>query len=190
MRSAEAVLGLAPDAVVVATGSADAKPDLPGADLPHVFTARQALSGARLGRRVVIGDWDGRHMGTSLAEYLVDLGHAVEIVSSTPYIGSDIDLLTWRPLFERLVEKGVAMSPMAELVGIEPGAALVRSQITFREWRAEADSVVLCTRGRAERAIYRDLHGRVDALHAIGDCWAPRQLEQAILEGARVGRAL
>ena len=188
--TADDVLARNSDAVIVATGAADEKPDLPGADLPDVFTARQALSGARLGHRVLLGDWDGRHMATSLAEHLVDRGHAVEIVSSTPYIGSDIDLLTWRPLYQRLIEKGVVMTPMSELTKIEPGAAVVQSRITFDERRVAADSVVLCTRGRADRDIYRALHGQLDDLHAIGDCWAPRQLEQAILEGARVARTI
>src|SRR5919202_1570283 len=123
---ADAVLAREPDAVIVATGAADEKPDLPGADLPHVFTARQILDGTKLGRRVLIGDWDGRHMGTSVAEHLVDQGHGVEIVSTTFYIGSDIDLLTWRPLYERLLEKGVVMSPLEQLARVEPAAAVGR----------------------------------------------------------------
>ena len=187
---ADAVLAREPDAVILATGAADEKPDLPGADLPHVCTARQILDGAKLGRRVLVGDWDGRHMGTSVAEHLVDRGHEVEIVSTTFYIGSDIDLLTWRPLYERLIKKGVVMSPMQQLVRIEPGAAVVRSTITRDERRVEVDGVVLCSRGKADRSLYRELHGRVKELHAVGDCWAPRQLEQAILEGAKVGRAI
>jgi hypothetical protein len=82
------------------------------------------------------------------------------------------------------------MSPMQQLVRIEPGAAVVRSTITREERRVEVDGVVLCSRGKADRSLYRELHGRVKELHAVGDCWAPRQLEQAILEGAKVGRAI
>jgi len=70
------------------------------------------------------------------------------------------------------------------------GAAVVRGTITGEERRLEADSVVLCSRGTADRGLYRELKGRVKELHAIGDCWAPRQLEQAILEGHKVARAL
>ena len=62
-----------------------------------MFTARQVLDGANLGRRVVIGDWDGRHMGTSIAELLATRGHAVELVTGTFFMGMDVDLLTWRP---------------------------------------------------------------------------------------------
>jgi hypothetical protein len=114
----------------------------------------------------------------------------VEIVSTTFYVGSDVDVLTWRPLYERLLNKGVVMSPLTELARIEPDAAVLRDFITRLERRVPVDSVVLCSRGRADSGLYRALKGRVAELHAIGDCWAPRQIEQAILEGHRVGRAL
>ena len=117
-------------------------------------------------------------------------GHQVEIVSSSFYIGSDIDLLTWRPLYERLLTKGVVMSPMEQLVRVEPGLATVRSVITRQERQVEVDGVVICDRGVADFDLARALQGRVAELHPIGDCWAPRQLEQAILEGAKVGREL
>ena len=71
---------------------------MPGAELPHVLTARQVLAGANLGKRMVIGDWDGRHMGTSIAELLAERGHDVTIISSAFFVGMDIDLLTWRPV--------------------------------------------------------------------------------------------
>jgi 2,4-dienoyl-CoA reductase-like NADH-dependent reductase (Old Yellow Enzyme family) len=186
----ESALASGADALVIASGSADVKPDVPGADLPHVFTARQVYDGAKLGKRVLIADWDGRHMGTALAEYLVERGHQVAIASSTFYIGQDIELLTWRPLYERLVKAGVGMRPMEVLQRVEPDAAVVRSIITREETRVACDNVVLCHRGVSDRDLYRALRGRVKELHAIGDCWSPRQLEQAILEGAKVGRQL
>jgi 2,4-dienoyl-CoA reductase-like NADH-dependent reductase (Old Yellow Enzyme family) len=186
---AEAALARRPDAVVLATGSADAAPDLPGADQAHVFTARQVLAGANLGRRVVIGDWDGRHMGTSLAELLAERGHEVAMVSATFFIGMDIDLLTWRPIYERLLTLGVRMEPLEELTAINnDGVTVTRLNRTTRQ--LPADSVVLCTRGRAERSLYRGLLGRVPVLKTIGDAWAPRQLEQAIFEGARAAREI
>jgi dimethylglycine catabolism A len=101
----------------------------------------------------------------------------------------DADLLTWRPAMERLQNLGVMLTPMEEFVRIDDGAVVTRRiNHTLRE--IEADSVVLCHRGRADRRIYHDLKGHVATLHAIGDCWAPRQLEQAIYEGAKVARTL
>ncbi len=186
---ADAIVAEAPDAVIVATGTEDAKPAIAGANGGHVFTARQVLGGANLGRRVVIGDWDAKHMGMSVAEFLASRGHAVELVSSAFFIGMDADLLTWRPAMERLQNLGVVLTPLEEFVRIEDGAVMTR-RINRAEREIAADSVVLCHRGRADRRLYQALKGRVATLHAIGDCWAPRQIEQAIYEGAKVARAL
>ncbi len=184
---ADAIIAKKPDAVVIATGSADTRPTVKGADL--ALTGRQVLAGANLGRRVVIGDWDGRHMAMSIAEKLATAGHEVEIVSKAFFVGMDADLLTWHPIYERLLSLGVRMAPMEEIVEIEPGRASILT-LDRRTRVVEADTIVLCSRGNADRPLYRALKGRVPVLHAIGDCWAPRQLEQAILEGARVGREL
>jgi len=182
--TAEAVLAANPDVVIVATGAEDARPDVPG-----VVTARQLLAGANVGKRVVVGDWDGRNMGMSVAEALAQRGHEVEIVSNTFYIGQDAELMIWRPSYDRLMKLGVRMSALEDIVAIEPGRVVTeRSDGSKRT--IEADSVVVCTKGRAERGLWRALKGKVKALHAIGDCWAPRQLEQAIFEGARVGREI
>jgi hypothetical protein len=78
---------------------------------------------------------------------------------------------------------------MHNLVSINADGVLAQT-FNQKDRLIEADSVVLCSRGAAERPLYRQLEGKVSALHAIGDCWAPRQLEQAIYEGARVGRAI
>jgi dimethylglycine catabolism A len=187
--SADDIVKLAPDVVIVATGSQDTKPDIPGAENANVFTARQVLHGAELGKRVIIGDWDGRHMGLSTAEFLAQRGHQVEIVSSAFYVGIDVDHLTWRETYDRLLDFGVTMSPLETLVQIEAnGVTIRRSNNETRD--VEADSVVLCSKGTADRGLYRSLKGRIDRLYGIGDCWAPRQLEQAIYDGSRVAREI
>jgi hypothetical protein len=89
----------------------------------------------------------------------------------------------------RLQTLGVVLTPLEDLVRIDDGVA-VTSRINQGLREIPADSVVLCHRGRADRRLYRDLKGHIATLHAIGDCWAPRQLEQAIYEGAKVARML
>lgn len=187
--SAEDILARNADAVVIATGAADALPDVPGVDLPHVLTGRQVLAGADVTGRVVLGDWDGKFMGTSVAERLAEAGCEIDLVSHAFFIGADGDLMTWRAQYERLLNLGVRMHALENISAITPEGAMVRD-MAGRERLLPADKVVLCTRGAAERPLFSALHGRVAGLHAIGDCWAPRQLEQAIFEGARVGRSV
>ncbi len=137
----------------------------------------------------MIGDWDGRHMGTSVAELLATRDHDVTLVSSAFFIGMDVDLLTWWPIYERLLTLGVRMSPLEDVTAIGDGSVTV-TQLDRTTYDLPADSVVLCSRGEADRPLYRGLLGRVPVLKTIGDAWAPRQLEQAIFEGAKAGREI
>lgn len=187
---AAAILAEAPDVVIVATGSADMRPPLPGIDLPLVMTGRALLDGAATpGKRVLVADWDGRHQGSSIAEKLAVAGHEVTIASSTLVIGQDVDLLTWRPLQERLMNLGVTLCPMEELIEVTPEGGILRG-FDHKTRLVPADSIVITNRGAAERSLWRALRDAGPELHVIGDAWAPRQLEQAIFEGARLARSL
>lgn len=188
--TADSILAANPDAVIVATGARDAKPRVPGADLPHVFTARQVVDRhEEIGKRVVVCDWDGRNMGISVAEALAQRGRNVEIVTAAFYVGQDAELMTWRATYDRLLRLGVRMSPLEEVIGITDKVVLVRrTDGSLRH--IEADTVVLCSKGESERGLYKALKGKVKRLWAIGDCWAPRQIEQAVFEGARTAREI
>jgi 2,4-dienoyl-CoA reductase-like NADH-dependent reductase (Old Yellow Enzyme family)/thioredoxin reductase len=187
--NADDVVDLEPDAVIVATGSWDARQDVPGHDLPHVLSGREVMAGASVGKRVVLGDWDGRWAGMSVAEYLADLGRQVTLVTPAPFPGVDGDLMTWRMAYERLLRKDVEMLALRELVRIDERGA-VSAALDGSETEHLADTVVLVNKGAADRGVWHALRGRVDELHAVGDCWAPRQLEQAIFEGAKAARSL
>ena len=77
------------------------------------------------------------------------------------------------------------------MVDFEGSAVVVANAYTGTQRRIEGvDTVVLSMGSRSTDALYRALKGRVAALHAIGDCVAPRGVHHAILEGARAGRAI
>lgn len=183
------VLELKPDAVIVATGSNDTRPHIEGASLPHVHTAREALAGSTLGKRVIVGDWDGRNMGMSIAEWLAVKGHEVEIISTTFWIGEDAELMTWHPAYERLMNLGVKLSAMEELLRIGSNSSTVRG-LNGATREIECDSVVLCSRGSANNGLYHAIKGKVGQSWMIGDAFTPRQLEQAIFDGAKVAREI
>lgn len=188
--TADAILAAAPDAVIIATGAADSRPAIPGTRLPNVHTAREVLAASNtLGKRVVIGDWDGRNMAMSVAEMLALRGHDVEIVTSAFHVGEDAELMTWHPAYERLMNLGVTMSAMEELVEITEEAAHSRL-LNGRVREIRCDSVVLCSRGVSDDGLYRALKGRINRLWRIGDAFTPRQLEQAIYEGSKVAREI
>src|SRR6267143_1518852 len=75
------VLALKPDAVVLATGATQRRPDIPGVRLPHVATTVDVLTGrAATGRRVVIVDEEGYFAAPTTADFLAERGAQVTIV--------------------------------------------------------------------------------------------------------------
>ncbi|HXJ83904.1 MAG TPA: FAD-dependent oxidoreductase [Candidatus Methylomirabilis sp.] len=188
----ETVLAEAPDVVIVATGSHPHVPLLPGLDGKHVVTDRDVLLGrAEIGDRVVVVDDVHTQQGLSTAECLLDQGRRVEVISRLFHPGQDVGVTSSVPLYTRLFRKGVTMTPHTELVAVEGSTVVVANAYTGDRRRIEdVDTVILSMGSRSTDALYRGLKGRVAALHAIGDCVAPRGIHQAILEGTRVARAI
>jgi mycofactocin system FadH/OYE family oxidoreductase 2 len=188
----ELVLAEHPDAVVVATGSHPYVPPVPGSDGKHVVTDRDVLGGeARVGANVVVIDDVHTEEALSTAELLLDQGKRVEVISPLFYVGQDIGVTSIAPLYARLYTKGVVLTPCSELRAVEGSTVVVRNVYSNAERRIEAvDTVVLAVGSRSTDALYRALKGQVPALHAAGDCVAPRGVHQAILDGTRAARAI
>jgi pyruvate/2-oxoglutarate dehydrogenase complex dihydrolipoamide dehydrogenase (E3) component len=186
------VLAEHPDAVVVATGSHPHVPPVPGSDGKHVVTARDVLGGdTRIGANVVVIDDVHTEEALSTAELMLDQGKRVEVISALFYVGQDIGITSVAPLYARLYAKGVVLTPCCELRAIEGSTVVVGNVFSGGERRIESvDTVVLAAGSRSTDALYRALKGQVPALHAAGDCVAPRGVHQAILDGTRVARAI
>jgi mycofactocin system FadH/OYE family oxidoreductase 2 len=188
--SVDTVLAESPDVVIIATGSSPHVPDLRGLDGKHVVTDRDVLlDRAEVGERVVVVDDVHTQQGLSTAEHLLDGGRRVEVISRLFYAGQDVGVTSIAPLYARLFAKGVTLTPHTDLVAVEGSAVVVANVYTRAERRIEGvDTVVLSMGSRSIDVLYRALKGQVAALHAIGDCVAPRGIHQAILEGTRVAR--
>ncbi len=189
--TAEMLLAQQPRTVIVATG-AWTSPGLlpiPGHDLPHVTDIRRVLAGEPIdGQRVVVIDETDSHGVLSAAEKLAAAGKSVEIVTEDFYVGRDLaashDLVLWK---QRVFPQGVLVTPRTAVIRIEPGKVIVTDRFAEGERALPADAVVLGTYERPSQELYMALKGRVPHLFRIGDCVAPRRIEQAILEGRQVG---
>jgi 2,4-dienoyl-CoA reductase (NADPH2) len=172
------------DAVVLATGAKPARLILPGADLPHVVSFLDVLTGkAQTGPRVVV--IGGGCNGSETAEFLHGQGRQVTLVEMRPEMALDIDFWNRWVLLDRLVASGLRM-----IVNARPEAITLDGVRIVVDGQAEvlpADSVVYAVGSRSDTALQEALEGRVAGLHVIGDGEQAQRVRQAVDAGFRVG---
>ena len=97
----------------------------------------------------------------------------------------------WLHLFERLLQKDVKMTPFTGVWAVNKNSIDVYNVVSWQTGTIEdVDTVVLASGGRANDDLYHALEGKISALHAIGDCYQPRDIELAVIDGHRVARAV
>jgi hypothetical protein len=194
------VRALEPDAVVVATGSrfvregrSPARPQagaIAGADQPHVLDPAAVLADpARCGRNVVIADDVGDQLPLALALLLAE-GRAVRVVSRHLFAGAGAGLqqtgdLAW--LAPKLEAAGVRIHAQAAIAAVTPGSVRVVSVWGGRSWTVVADTVILNEPRHAVDGLAAALRtGGIEPV-VVGDCLAPREVDDAMYEGAAAG---
>src|SRR6266571_579300 len=193
--TAEMVEREQPDAVIIATGSLPLLPPIPGSELPHVATVWQVILGektAQPGEYVMVYDQLGFHQATGTAELLAEKGCKVEFVTPQFFVGGDLsvtlDIELW---YRRALAKGMQMTADHFLASFGPNSATIINNYTGQPRQLENVALaVLVTPQAANDRLYLQLQGKVKQLYRIGDCLAPRRVENAILDGERTARAL
>jgi len=188
----EMVVEMNPDVVVLATGSEPDIPPIPGASKDTVITVWEVLKKEKeVGKRVlVIAGGEGHQPPVSVAEFLADQGKQVEVVSTLTVVGGDIETNTFKLLYQRLLEKGVVLTPLTGVKEILPGEVVLYNVYTKAERRVSVDTVVVATGNRSVTDLYVALKGKMKELHRVGDCLAPRKINNAIYEGYQLGRLI
>ncbi len=184
-----------PDAVIIATGSLPLLPPIPGSELPHVATIWQVIQGektAKPGEYVLVYDQLGFHQATGTAELLAEKGCKVEFVTPQFFVGGDLsvtlDIELW---YRRALAKGMQLTADHFLGSLGPNSATIINNYTGQPRQLENVALaVLVTTQAANDVLYHQLQGKVKQLYRIGDCVAPRRVENAILDGERAARAL
>src|SRR5262245_55773123 len=179
-----------PDAVVVATGSVPAVPEI-GLDGMPVVSADEVLSGRRLDGSVLVWDDDGRYRGPGAALLLARHGARVEIVTPELHVGVRLDPSNLVPFYRHLFDAGIALTPNYDVSGATGRAVRLRNVFTRAEVeRAPVDALVIALLRRVPRdELYHELRA-VREVHLIGDASAARPTDKVILEASVLARRL
>ena len=105
---------LAPDAIILATGSTPLILPIPGLSDCGCVTAQDMLDGkAQMGKRVLVVG--GGMVGCEAAEYLAERGHQVAVIEMKDVIAADVTPENRRYMFENFEENHVLLRPGAKV---------------------------------------------------------------------------
>ncbi|MBM7518673.1 oxidoreductase [Nocardioides nitrophenolicus] len=188
------VAALDPDLVVVATGSVHPAVPSPDAELTASALARlqqdvplvglaEVLDGAVGSGEVVVYDAVADWPGFNVARVLAERGCRVRYLTPEQYPGAALEVTNWRLEYAALSDLGVEFLPVTRVVGSTPGGLVVRSgyarstrvleQVDTLVWIAAPLPVSELGAALAEAGL---------PVLTVGDAYAPRSIEQAILD--------
>ena len=189
--SADELVELAPDVVVLAVGGRPLIPDVAGIEGANVLTALDVLRGAETRSRVIVVGGLDNHLGPpTVAEFLADRGPTTEMISEHFDFARGAEDATRYPLAQRLKMKGVTVSLMTRLTRVEDGGAVVSDTFTRAARHIDDVTVVLACGSLPNADLAEEVGSRVPEVHVIGDALAPRRIMHATLDGARVAHLL
>lgn len=193
--SIEDVRREAPDVVVAATGSHEQIPMIEGMkeSAIRIVDVRTLLTHPeQAGKHVVVLDRGGHIKAPALCEYLLAMDSEVDYVTPMQAMGMDMDGMTLQHLNLRLFEQ--EKFSYDSLFDIESlGANSVNLRRVFggaRKTLTNVDTLVIVDHPVSENTLYRMLKQERGEVYAIGDCNAPRMIEQAIYEAEKLGRTV
>ena len=196
------VIALAPDVVVLATGSAMSWPSmLPEAwrqegivpdlraQMPDLLALREHQGGT-----AVLFDMDHTEATYASAQVLARLFDRVVILTPRDRIAEDTPLVTRLGILRRLSSLGIEVWPLMEpsaASSLEEGVVLARNVYTGQE--RGIDGVVLLTYSTPrvpDDGLASPLQEAGLEVLRVGDCYAPRTLMAATSEGHAAGREI
>jgi 2,4-dienoyl-CoA reductase-like NADH-dependent reductase (Old Yellow Enzyme family) len=195
------ITALAPDHVIVATGSAPAPEiignvargvwDTPGLDLDHVLNVWDVLEhGATVGHNVLVADdGEGGWKAIGLALQLADHGHAVQLSSPLPYVAAKIGPFSRNRLIPRIFDSGIRTREFASIVSVTP-STVTMSERGREIVLQEIDSVILAGWHRPVADLYFECRAAGVSVDRVGDAVASRTTFEAVHEGERAARRI
>jgi hypothetical protein len=200
--TAEDVLALAPDVVVLATGSTPAWPRMlprEWADeglVPDVRTLMHDIADLRepQGGTAVLFDMDHTEGTYAAVEVLKRLYDRTVVVTPRDRIAEDTPLVTRMGILRRFARLGIEVLPLHEPSAASrfEDATFVASHVYTGAQSAVEDVAVFTysTPRRADDSLAAPLRAAGLAVRVVGDAWAPRTVSAATADGHAAGHAV
>lgn len=186
--TAELIFTEKPDALVLATGGKPYWPSFErGGDLQVVDAWQVLKDEVKLGSSVVVLDWRCDWIGPGIAERLVRAGHRVQLAVNGTNVGELLPLYVRDQMVGELHRLQIPITTYARLYGCDDSSVYMQHTASGEPIVFEGvDTLVLCSgHASVDEIDVSDLE--CPETYRIGDCLAPRTVEEAIFEGMKIG---
>ena len=181
-----------PDVVIVATGARPRRPPIEVMGEPVIVDAWQVIRGQLPPRgHTVVVDTDGDWIGIGVARILAGRGHRVTLCVNGYGAGERLQQYVRDASLAALQRERVSVVPLVRLFGVDDDSVYLQHVLT-EEMIVERGvaGVVLACGHEPVTELMTSLAARGIEAVSVGDCAAPRTVEEAVLEGLTVGSAL
>ncbi|MEU8528122.1 FAD-dependent oxidoreductase [Streptomyces sp. NPDC048629] len=190
-----ALAATAPDVVVLATGARPRRPSLELMDDPVVLDAWSVIRGAEVPRgRIVVADWRGDWIGLGVALRLAGQGRKVTLCVTGFAAGEHLQQYVRAAMLAQAMRARVEIVPNVRLYGADADTVYLQHTLTEEPVLLEGVAAVVLAQGHTPVTDFDVdalvLEGVAERVVAVGDCVAPRTVEEAVLEGLTAASAL
>ncbi|PEJ49367.1 hypothetical protein CN692_23260 [Bacillus sp. AFS002410] len=182
----EKISEIKPDVIICAVGSRPYYPHVEGIGDPRIITVDDLFSGnsIQMGKRVLVFDLIGDWPGIEAAIHLKEKNHDVTLFSAKVHIGKELHSYLVNEYLKRLYQLKVDVRPHFDFGGIHNNQVKLRNLFTHEtELIDEWDTIVLAMGRVPNYELYEQVKHMAPVVRQIGDCLAPRTIEEATYEG-------
>lgn len=175
-----------PDIIICAVGSRPYLPHVEGINDSRIIFADALFTKKQeeIGKHSIVFDFNGDWAGIESAIYLAEKGSKVTLITAKLHIGQEVHQYLRNPYMTRLYELNIEMMSHHDFGGIFNNKVIARNLFTHQKMELENWDHVILAYGRVPNVeLYEDLKNFTAQVYQIGDCLAPRTIEEATSEG-------
>ena len=139
----------------------------------------------------MVVDWRDDWVGIGVARLLAATGHEVSLVTPGYFAGASLQQYVRDEHLAALARAGVDVLTLVRLFGVDDDSVYLQHVLTDEPVIVDrVSAVVLATGRRPSRRLADELVAAGVPVELIGDCLAPRTVEEAVLDGLRVASVI
>ena len=184
------VRDLSPEVVIVATGAVPRTPAVEISGDPMILDASGVIEGGEVPPgHVVVADWRCDWVGLGVARMLAERGRRVSLCVDGNMAGETLQQYVRNEMIAAAHRAGVSVITNVRVAGADEDTVYLEHRLSGQPVTLEGVvATVFAIGGSSDAGLLDELTGAAGfggEVAGIGDCLAPRTVEEAVLEGLR-----